>query len=370
MAKRDGTRMAGEAVADNEEAVDAINRAASKKNPSVDYGLAELDAKQERFNKRGAGITGDSDLDTQGKKFYEKRSRAQDRQRDARQAMSDSGWDGDINSYDAKAYGSKGFDLQDIDFLKQNGVSEEDIQGYLKGLSTEERGGLRTSKEYGGDAYFGDIKDGDFSGVDFGGRITKRELNYMRDQGASEDDLYSHLKGFKSDSEKNSDRFGYRVHQFFDKFKSPGEKDPGEITDPTDPGGGGTNPTDPTDPGSGGGTNPTDPGSGGIGIDAGTGSGQGGYGNVNIDGSFAVGGDLIQTIGNQGDTNIDVSGSTFGDGAAIGNDYSNTSGNIHAGNTIKVNTKMTNKMNNKLFKDMKMGAFGDSGLFGGNSMFS
>ena len=359
---KNGSRMAGDAVADNDEAKDAINRAAEKGNSSIDYGFDDLDSKQKRFNQRGSQISGDSDLDTQGKKFYDKRSAAQDRQRDARQALSDSGWSGDINTYNSHAFGGKGFDQQDIDFLKQSGVSEDDIQGYLKGLSTEDRSALRTSKQYGGDAYLGDIKDGDFSGVDFGGRMTKRELNYMRDQGAGEQAIYDHLKGFKSDSEKNSDRFGYRVHQFFDKFKSPGEQDPATDTD-TSP-----EPTDPVVPGDGVGGGGG--GTGGGGSDTGGGSGGGNTVGGGYGGGFGVGGDLIQTIGNQSSQEIDASGSTFGDGATIGGDYSTTSGNINAGNTVSATTKPPGSIDAKMFKDMKMGAFGEAGLFGKNSLFS
>ena len=134
MAKK-GSRMAGDAVADNDEAKGAINRAASKNSGGIDYQYGKLDELERRHtaarDKFGDGDL--SDLDAQGKQFYINRLNSHKRQRAARDGMKEAGWDGDINTYDFAAFGTKRIDDGDIEFLKNNGVTEDQIQGYLKG---------------------------------------------------------------------------------------------------------------------------------------------------------------------------------------------------------------------------------------------
>jgi len=109
----------------------------------------------------------------------------------------------------------------------------------------------------------------------------------------------------------------------------------------------------PTPPPDNGGSNPP-PSSGGGGTGNQSGNSGHGSGNTIIGDGNAVGignvaiGDFIQNVGNKGDTDINISGSTFGDGASIGNDYSQNNVSNKFGNTLDYNLQL----------NAKKGAFG------------
>ena len=76
--------------------------------------------------------------------------------------------------------------------------------------------------------------------------------------------------------------------------------------------------------------------------------------------------DINSNVGKTGDINTNIEGSTFGDGAVIGNDYSETKGSQNVGNTYS--KRSAAKSMAQMFG--KEGMFGKDGLFGGDGNFS
>lgn len=74
--------------------------------------------------------------------------------------------------------------------------------------------------------------------------------------------------------------------------------------------------------------------------------------------------DINQNIGKVGDINTNVEGSTFGDGAVIGNDYSQTSGTQNVGNTYTSRQEGRSQAKQKAKMFSKGGMFGEGGIFG------
>ena len=171
---------------------------------------------------------------------------------------------------------------------------------------------------------------------------------------------------FAADKAAMTDKY-YSVNSYQDFLYKKMMKDGSGGELPQDPpdSGGDPNPTpDPTptptpppdnDDGGGGGQNPSpSPSSGGGGTGNQSGNSGHGSGNTIIGDGNAVGignvaiGDFIQNVGNKGDTNINIEGSTFGDGASIGNDYSQNN----------VSNKFGLTLNSTVQKQAKKGAFG------------
>lgn len=73
--------------------------------------------------------------------------------------------------------------------------------------------------------------------------------------------------------------------------------------------------------------------------------------------------DVNQNIGKQGDTNTNIEGSNFGDGAVIGNDFSQTEGTQRLGNNYSKRAEAKAKA--AMFKDS---LFGEDGMFGSGGL--
>ena len=222
----------------------------------------------------------------------------------ARQGMDDGGWDiKDIKGYNPHAHGSKKFDKQDVAFLREQGASDALVSKYIKKYGKKENG-LNQSithnkdlSDISGDHYIGDMADGaKASDYDWGDGMGKAEINYLKQQGFSDEDIYSHARSNvaygNDDLEEDSKKYGIRTHRWLDKqglyddWGQETEADPG----PED----GTTPTPepetttpetttpeptPEDPGDGSGGVPESPMSPGYG-------GGGGYdGSYNVHGN-------------------------------------------------------------------------------------
>lgn len=96
------------------------------------------------------------------------------------------------------------------------------------------------------------------------------------------------------------------------------------------------------------------------------GMGQGGQQQPEIIDNGFQARDINSNIGKTGDTNTNIEGSTFGDGAVIGNDYSETRGTQNVGNTYSKRSEAKSKA--QMFS--KNGLFGEDGIFGGDGNFS
>ena len=94
--------------------------------------------------------------------------------------------------------------------------------------------------------------------------------------------------------------------------------------------------------------------------------GSGGGGEV-IDNGFSAR-DINENIGKVGDINTDIQGSTFGDGAVIGNDYSQTSGTQNVGNTYSSREERRGQAKQKAKMFSKGGMFDEGGIFGGGGL--
>ena len=94
--------------------------------------------------------------------------------------------------------------------------------------------------------------------------------------------------------------------------------------------------------------------------------GSGGGGEV-IDNGFSAR-DINENIGKVGDINTDIQGSTFGDGAVIGNDYSQTSGTQNVGNTYSSRKERRGQAKQKAKMFSKGGMFDEGGVFGGGGL--
>jgi hypothetical protein len=97
-----------------------------------------------------------------------------------------------------------------------------------------------------------------------------------------------------------------------------------------------------------------------------SGLGQGSQQGAEIIDSGFQARDINSNIGKTGDTNTNIEGSTFGDGAVIGNDYSETRGTQNVGNTYSKRSEAKSRA--QMFS--KNGLFGEDGIFGGDGNFS
>jgi len=103
----------------------------------------------------------------------------------ARTGLKDGGFDfgGDLSSYNSEAAGNKGFDRQDVTYLKANGASDEAINKYIGGLDNV-HDNLSTSKRYGGKHYRGDMdKSKGIDQYDMGKGFNSWDIKYLQKQG-------------------------------------------------------------------------------------------------------------------------------------------------------------------------------------------
>ena len=103
----------------------------------------------------------------------------------ARTGLKDGGFDfgGDLSSYNSEAAGTKGFDRQDVFYLKKNGASDEAINKYIGGLDNV-HDNLTTHKRYGGKHYRGDMdKSKGIDQYDMGKGFNIWDINYLKKQG-------------------------------------------------------------------------------------------------------------------------------------------------------------------------------------------
>ena len=108
-----------------------------------------------------------------------------DYQNSARAGLKDGGFDfgGDLSTFNSEAAGSKGFDKQDVTYLKKNGASDEAINKYIGGLDNV-HDNLTTSKKYGGKHYRGDMdKSKGIDQYDMGKGFNIWDIKYLQKQG-------------------------------------------------------------------------------------------------------------------------------------------------------------------------------------------
>ena len=176
----------------------------------------------------------------------------------ARQEMDDGGWDiKDIKGYNPHAHGSKKFDKQDVAFLREQGASDALVSKYINKYGKKENG-LNQSithnkdlSDVSGDHYIGDMADGSkASDYDWGDGMSKAEINYLKQQGFSDEDIYSHARSNvaygNDDLDEDSKSYGIRTHRWlgkqglYDDWGQESDPGPGDDTGGGDTGGGDT----------------------------------------------------------------------------------------------------------------------------------
>ena len=181
-----------------------------------------------------------------------------DRKENARQGLDDGGWDiKDIKGYDPHAHGSKKFDKQDIAFLREQGASDALVSKYINKYGKKENGlnqSITHNKDLAdvsGDHYIGDMAEGSkASDYDWGDGMGKAEINYLKQQGFSDEDIYSHARSNiaygNDDLDEDSKNYGIRTHRWLDKqglyddWGKESDPGPGDDTGGGDTGGGDT----------------------------------------------------------------------------------------------------------------------------------
>ena len=90
---------------------------------------------------------------------------------------------GDLSGYDSAAAGTKQFDRSDVKYLKKSGASDEAINKYISGLDNV-HDSLRTSSQYGGTHYRGDMdKTKGIEQFDMGKGFNIWDIKYLQNQG-------------------------------------------------------------------------------------------------------------------------------------------------------------------------------------------
>lgn len=196
---------------------------------------------------------------------------------------------GDINSYNAGAFGNAKFDARDVAFLESEGYSKQQITDYANNLSRQNIAGSAQVLD-GYDIHRGGTRneDGSFNASVMGrntdNKFTQTDMRAMFEEGLDEKEVAREMYNQMDTSTR-----GKKAQALLDKYMSEFETDPAvgsEIVGSTDPVTG----TDPTQPGPGTGTGPgTGPGPGtgtGPGTPDDTGGGvdpvEGGDGTVSI----------------------------------------------------------------------------------------
>ena len=145
---------------------DAFLSSAAEDVKAIDWRYENLDTRSENAATRASELSSlenPNPFEQQSAEYYGNADTRIDRQRTAREGMDESGWTiDDVEGYDSKAFGAKKFGKKDVNFLRSQGADDDLINQYLDRYGKQDKlnDSLAYNKDLGGEYYKGDMAEG------------------------------------------------------------------------------------------------------------------------------------------------------------------------------------------------------------------